>query len=373
MSRRRLSITPPLALSALFAFALPAAAQEDEPDLKVDGLLRTGLRLESNDAGGVKGFEIYDARLGLSGRVGIVFDYMIRAEYRFADNEIGLLDASLSIPIAGDLLRLDAGIQKSASGREAMRDKGEIQFVERAQAALALNPGRQLGAGLRGRAWEGRFGYWGGIYNGNGPAFENDDHSFLFALRGEYNSVGEVEFFEDFVVRVGADIAFSRDSLFEVLPVASSAGDAEVTAGQRIDYVGFTGDRLVWGGDLGLGYRSYSLEGEYTRTDYDTSGGESLSAEGYLIEAGYTVWGALDFLARYDAFQPAAGLGVAPERAEFLVLGLNLYPGFHAKIGFQYAIGLDGTRFGPQTSIDGTNTAPGLAHKQFLLNLQVSF
>lgn len=362
-----------LPLAALLVSAAPVTAQEDEPDLNLNGLLRTGLRLESEGAGGVKGFEIYDARLGLSGRVGIVFDYLVRAEYRFRDDQVRLLDASLSFPIYGELLRFDVGIQKSPSGLEAMRDKGEIQFVERAQAALALSPGRQLGVGLRGRAYDGRVRYWGGMYNGNGPAFENDDHSFLFALRGEYNSVGEVEFFEEFVVRAGAGMAFSQDSLLDVLPVASSAGDLEGTAGQRIDYAAFTGDRLVWGGDLGLSYRNYSLEGEYTRTDYAASSGESLSAEGYYIEGGYTVWGALDFLARYDAFQPAAGLGVVPERSQFLVFGLNLYPGFHAKIGFQYAVGLDGTRLGPEASIDGTNTAPGLAHKQFLLNLQVSF
>jgi hypothetical protein len=372
----RATITGTLACLMLAGLAGPLWAQEDQPELRLDGLLRTGLRLESRDAGGVKGFEIYDARLGLTGRVGIIFDYAVRAEYDFDDDKVRLLDASLSFPIRDELLRLDAGILKSSSGLEAMLDKGELQLVERAQAALALSPGRQLGFDLRGRAFEGRFRYWGGMFNGNGPAFENDDNSFLFAFRGEYNTVGDVEFFEDLVLQAGADVAFADDSALAVLPVATSAGAEESSpGGQLIRFAEFTGSRVIWGADLAFRYLNYSLLGEYTRADYDptASSSESLASEGYYIEGGYTLWGALDFLARYDSFKPAAGLGIVPKRNQFLIFGLNLYPGFHAKIGFQYAVGLDDTLLGPSESIDGTNTGPALAHKQFLLNMQVAF
>ena len=55
-------------------------------------------------------------------------------------------------------------------------------------------PRRQVGAALRGVALEQRLSYWGGLYNGEGATFGNDDRRFLFAGRVEYNSVGEVEF-----------------------------------------------------------------------------------------------------------------------------------------------------------------------------------
>ena len=54
-----------------------------------------GAAVLNSEYGLAKGFEIYDARLGLSGRVGIVFDYLVRAEYRFRDDQVRLLDASL--------------------------------------------------------------------------------------------------------------------------------------------------------------------------------------------------------------------------------------------------------------------------------------
>ena len=64
-------------------------------------------------------------------------------------------------------------------------------------------------AALRGVALEERLKYRGGLYNGEGATFGNDDRRFLFAGRVEYNSAGEVEFFEDFVWEVAASFAIS--------------------------------------------------------------------------------------------------------------------------------------------------------------------
>ena len=90
----------------LFGAGGTRAAAQELPELEVDGLLRTGLRIESSRYDGVSGFEIYDARLGVSGKVGIVFDYALRAEYQFEADALRLLDVRLSVPLSQEMLRL---------------------------------------------------------------------------------------------------------------------------------------------------------------------------------------------------------------------------------------------------------------------------
>ena len=74
-----------LHLAACIALGLaagqPAVLQaQTGPTLEVTGLLRTGFRLESSATGGRDGFALYDARLGATGKVGIVFDYVAGIE-----------------------------------------------------------------------------------------------------------------------------------------------------------------------------------------------------------------------------------------------------------------------------------------------------
>jgi len=346
----RKSLLAAFGLALLGAWAPTGAAAQELPEFELDGLLRTGLRLESSRYDGVSGFEIYDARLGLSGKVGIVFDYALRAEYQFEIDAVRLLDVLLSVPLS------------------------LIPLVERSQGSLAIAPGRQVGAALRGVALEERLKYRGGLYNGEGATFGNDDRRFLFAGRVEYNSAGEVEFFEDFVYEFGVDVAFASDSANLVLPVSRPAGDEEGTGAGIPGYTEFTGDRLAWSADVGLRYRTWSFAGEYARAEYDPSGNaDKLSSDAWYVQGGYSLWGAFDLLARYDSFETAAGLGTDADRTQFLVFGFNLNPGFHAKMGLQYAIGLDNSLVGVSQAIDHTNTGPALADNQFLLNLQVSF
>ena len=82
---------------------------------------------------------------------------------------------------------------------------------------------------------------------------------------------------------------------------------------------------------------------------------------------------AFDLLARYDSFKTAVGLGTEPARTQFLVFGFMVNPGFNAKFGLQYSVGIDGSLVGVSQAIDRTNTGPGLADNQFLLNLQLAF
>lgn len=342
-------------------------------EFRPSGLLRTGFEVEPAEADRADGFIVYDARLALTGVVGQVFDYRLGVEYDRDDAGIDLLDAIISVPLANDRVHVDLGGFRSPVSREATADKALLPFVERSQLALALAPGRQLGLQLRGTALDTRFSWAGGLFNGNGLRLENDDKAFLVAGRAAFNTVGEIEFSEDFVVEVGLSAAWSRDSALAVLPVDDLT--APSPEGRRLVSIDeFEGDRLIWGGDLRVAYEGWTLAGEYLRTDYDPDTGESLHAEGATVDLRYALWGFFDVGGRYDTFTPAVGLdGESPRASRFLALGVGLAPGLFARISLQYAIGLDGTTRGVGRALDGTNTAPPLTDDQFLLYLQLAF
>lgn len=342
-------------------------------ELRPSGLLRTGFEIEPAEADRADGFIVYDARLALTGVVGQLFDYRLGVEYDRDDAGIDLLDAIISVPLANDRVHVDLGGFRSPVSREATADKALLPFVERSQLALALAPGRQLGLQLRGTALDTRLSWGGGLFNGNGLALENDDKAFLVAGRAAFNSVGEIEFSEDFVVEVGLSAAWSSDSALVVLPVEDVT--APMPEGRRLVAVEeFEGDRLIWGGDLRFAYQGWTLAGEYLRSRYDPETGEALHAEGATIDLRYALWGLFDVGGRYDTFTPAVGLNGEPPRASrFLALGVGMAPGLFARLSMQYAIGLDGTTRGIGRALDGTNTAPPLTDGQFLLYLQLAF
>ncbi len=338
------------------------------------GLLRMGFEFEPQAAGRNDGFIVYDARLGLSGKVGFVFDYKLGIEYDREDEEFDLLDAVLSFPLGQSSVHIDIGAFRSPIGREATADKGMLPFIERSQTALALAPGRQVGLQVRGDGMDSRLTWAAGLFNGNGLRLENDNDSFLAAGRAAFNSVGDVEFFEDLVLELGVSLATTQDGSQRVLPVEVMTGSAPA-AFRTVDLIDYEGDRLIYGADVRFAYRGWSLAGEYLRTEYDdTSGFSDVNAYGLTADLRYMLWGVFDLGARYDGFRPALAVdGGDPERNEFLVLGLGLAPGLYARVGMQYSIGLDGTTRGVQNPLDGTNTAPALTDDQFLLFLQVAF
>jgi len=361
----------------IVALVLPTSltAQDGLPaELKPTGLLRTGFEFEPQAAGRNDGFIIYDARLGLSGKVGFIFDYVLGIEYDRDDEEFDLLDAVLSFPLGKSSVHLDFGAFRSPVGREATADKAVLPLAERSQASLALAPGRQVGLQFRGEGMDSRFTWAAGLFNGNGIRLENDDDSFLAAGRAAFNSVGDVEFFEDLVLELGVSFATTQDGSQRVLPVEVMEGSV-MGPFRTVDVIDYQGDRLIYGTDVRIAYRGWSFAGEYLRTEYDDIFGVSnVNAYGLTADLRYMLWGLFDVGARYDGFMPAVALdGENQERNEFLVLGLGLAPGLYARVGLQYAIGLDGATRGVQNPLDGTNTAPALTDDQFLIFLQMAF
>lgn len=351
------------ALLAL-GLAVPAEAAAQTVNgspVEVGGLLRTGFRAEPDSTGRTDGFDIFDARLKVSGEVGIVFDYFAQIEYDRDDDAFQLLDAKATVPIVS-ALDLSLGQFRPRFGLEALQTKGEITFVERAQASTAIAPGRQVGIDVGGTSFDGRLTYGGGLFNGNGRTLDNDGNDFMFAGRVQFNSIGTIAFYEDFVFQVGASIGGSTDTAAPLGSGAVTGDDAGPSAEGT-----FAGDRTIWGLDAQLTYRGWSLTGEYLRAAYDLDaplsigsprdGEVELSDGGGYVELGYRAYGAIEGVVRYDTFDPAL-----VTRSEFLLFGLNVYPGYYAKFGVQYAV-----------SLGDPEMSGSLANNQFILLAQVDF
>lgn len=338
----------------------PAAAQQD---VELDGLIRAGLRVEPDASERNSGFEAFDVRLGARGRAGVLFDYRVLGEWEGEDRRLGLLDAFVTIAAAPEA-RISVGQLKAPFGEEFLRPLADISFVERSQASDALVPDRQVGASVAGGFLEERLTYAAGIFNGNGRRLRNDDGRFLYAARAQYNSVGPVAFYRELVVQVGANLAFSRDSAVE-LGVGLGAPEPPdidpLPPPPTVDFTSFQGDRLLWGVDARVSWRALRFEGEYLRGELDPvelADGELVAEGGYLQGSYGAMGGLLEGVLRWDAFRPAVG-----ERRDYLLFGANLYPGFQAKLGLQYAASLR------------RDQAPGprLAGGQLALLLQATF
>lgn len=351
--------------------ATPLRAQAPGPTLAMGGLLRTGARFEPEDSPRHDGFEVFDARLRLGGEVGIIFDYFFQAGFEEPDLagrdgssegesgglEFELLDARLTLPFRPELM-LSAGQFKAPFGGETLLPKDDIRFLERALASRAIAPGRQVGVELHGEALEGRLAYRGGAFNGTGRGVENDGGGFLYAARLQYNTVGPIEFYEDLVVQVGGNLGFSSDSAVRLDSGlgGSLEGGGDLPPG--VDLAAWRGDRLLLGFDWHTSYRGWELNGEYLRVELDpAAGGPELDAWGGYLEGVYGFMGAVEATVRYDFLRPVAG----PDR-EFVVAGVSVFPGFYARFGIQYALGVGG-------SPDG----PGIADDQLILLSQLSF
>jgi len=345
--------------SALVMLAVPFGAVAQTPGLPIQfgGLLRTGFRAEPASSSRTDGFEVFDARFSAEGRVGIVFDYFGQVEWDPAGDRLRLLDFTATAAIRPEF-EISLGLFRPAFGLEALEDRGDLGFLERAQATTAIAPGRQVGVSAGGTAIDGRLTYGAGVFNGNGRVFENDGDNYLFSAQARFNSIGTIAFYDDLVVQFGASLAYSRDTSAE-LGAGTVTGDPfavpELTTA-------FAGSRLLWGADIQTTYREWSLTGEVLRAEYDLDsaigGGPATEATAYggYVELGYRTY-IIEGLVRYDGLSPALG-----DNRDFLVFGFNILPGQYTRFGLQYAVGLD----------DSPN-APGLADGQFVILAQVDF
>jgi hypothetical protein len=336
----------------------PLEAQQDRDPIEFGALLRTGFRVDPEETGRNDGFELFDARARVSGQVSLVFDYLLQVEYDASDRTFRLLDAAALIPLIPEfevslgLFRPQFGLEASVDG-----DRGDLTFLERAQATEAIAPGRQLGVGIGGSTFDGRLSYGGGVFNGNGRSATNDGDGFMFSARALYNSIGTIAFYEDLMIQVGASVAHSKDV---EAPLGTGLGGGP-TPELFTDQPLYAGKRLLYGADVKATYRKWALTGEYYGASLTPDPGDprpaDAKAHGGYVEAGFRIDPVVDLVARYDAFKPIDG-----GDRRFMLFGVNLYPGVYGKIGVQYAVALR-----------DSSPAPTVAGNQFIAYAQIDF
>lgn len=333
-------LTLPAAGAGAGLRAQEAGVQEDDgarepPSLRIEpiGLVRAGLRVEPDDSPRTTSFDLFDARLGVIGGFGSILEYIVHGglETRAVDKDFEFLDVALAVTFLPEL-HFDVGLYKAPFSREELLLKPDIKFESRAQAVTAIAPGRQIGAGLSGTFLEERLEYGVGLFNGNGKSLDNDNNSFLYSGRLQFNNVGPVEFRDEFVIQVGGNAAFSTDSAADLSRMGGSPDAAE-------ELFEFRGDRFLWGFDLSSRYRGFFVDAEFLRAELDplaAADAGKLVAQGGYVQGGYGFLGGfVEGLVRYDTFDPIEG----PDR-DYLLIGANLYYLYHFRFEMQYAIGL---------------------------------
>ena len=334
----------------------PLGAQGGEPPkfrIEPIGLVRAGLRVEPEDSPRNTSFELFDARLGVIGGFGSILEYIVHGGLatRASEKDFEFLDVAVAVTFLPEL-HFDVGLYKAPFSLEELILKPDIQFESRAQAVMAIAPGRQIGAGLSGSFFEERLEYGVGLFNGNGRSLENDNGSFLYSGRVQINNVGPIDFREEFVIQVGGNLAFSRDSIVDLSLMGGPPETGEALSE-------FAGDRFLWGVDLHSSYQGFFVDAEFLKSRLEftgTAGNEIETAQGGYLQGGYRFFsGFVEGLLRYDAFDPIGG-----ERRDYLLIGANLYYLYHFRFEMQYAVGLND----PPPS-------PDLANGQFLFFVQL--
>lgn len=344
---------------AALACTLPMAVegQEGHP-VDIGGLLRAGVLTHRDSTAGPDGFRLFETRLRVSGKIGLIFDYDFQTRYDPEDDAFQIHDAIATIPMIPEM-ELSLGLMRPSFGLEANEQRGELTFLERSQASTAVAPGRQVGLQGYGSAFDGRLTYGAGVFNGNGRTVENDGDDYMFTGHVRLNSIGTISYWDDLVIQAGASLGYSSDTS---APLGEGIVTGDPADAPRIT-TDFAGERRFWGADLQVTYRGWALTGEYLRADYELApslrGGDvsETEADGGYLEFGYRAWGFLEGVVRYDGFRPALGAD-----REFMVFGMNVYPEYSAKFGLQYA-----------TALRDSPNAATLADGQFSFLAQVDF
>ncbi len=280
------------------------------------------------DRGGLpgnNGFSISTARLSVRGDLDFGLGYFMQTDF---SRSPALLDARLSYRLAEQLV-LDAGLFKAPFSAEFLIPAPSIDFVNRSQTVSALAPGRQLGVGLRGGTSDGMFGYRVAVLNGNGRSLGGNDNDRLMYV----GRVSTQPNLNEGSLEVGVNIAFSED-----------------------DIGGFTGDRLLFGGDFRWTNDRLMVSGEAIYADLDPVVGDSRSPFGYQATFGYMLDpGRHQLLGRWDSLD----LDTPAGSTDYFVLGWNFWPSQAFEFQLNYLIPVH----------DGSD----VADQQVLVNFQVAF
>ena len=281
------------------------------------------------------GFSFGNARLLGRGEHAVSRDVRAVLRYNF-DVAAGAFEVSHlygSIEFGENTVVLDAGRLRVPFTRSALTSEARYQLVDGTRL-LSLGYDRDLGAQLRGRGdiEAVNFGWWLGMYNGEG-AQRNFDQKYLFVARLEMGPLGRVPIGEpdlddsDLRFALGASAAFTP-SIGRGAAGAPDLGARELRASI----------------DLALKYAGLSFLAEYVFGKVDeVDAGSGFQRRGVTVQSGYVLpfdfRPLLEVAGRFtqveaddgsDGFTGAGKTALdygAPDRAELRVFeaGINAY------------------------------------------------
>ncbi len=252
-------------------------------------------------------FQVQRVRLGFKGFVysdKLKYQLVLSASQSGEFDKVSLLDWFVDYsPV--DELGVRAGQFKVPYSTSFTISASELQFVERTQVDANFRLDRDNGINLYGKAFNSRFTYNLGIYNGEGRNKANPDNSNLYSGRVIFEPLGKYPYHESDnersdqpLVMLSAAYATSKDQ----------AGSTNTNLNGRLATTALgVSDVTGYNTFVGVKYMGASLHGEYYQRaiDPDTNGISDETGDGYYLQAGYFVVPKIvEVAVRYESFDP---------------------------------------------------------------------
>ena len=338
MLKRLLFVLIAIALGVTTASADEPLMQElqrrfQSDPLTLGALLQVVGNYETGDSALVNdGFALANLRVLLYGQLDEGWGYFLQTSFIKAP---ALLDASLRYR-RWKQISFEAGAFKAPFSAEFLTFAGNIDFVNRSQAATLLAPGRQVGIAVRGE-FENGLGYAVAALNGNGLRITNDDDRLMAAGRLSYSDT-----FEGGALLAAVNAYHSHDT------------DAPIGVPITGSFIaqGYSGERMGYGADVRMTYRPWLLAAEFIGSRFDPRGSMRVEPNGYNVTAGYKPTEKTQALLRWDSF---SGDGAVSD-SDLIIFGFNYWPTLPTEIQLNAVVPTQESR-----------------DFQMLVNIQVSF
>lgn len=304
-----------------------------KPYLSLGLLLQALAEYQGETPGGRNSFYVGTFRLVIGGKLDGGFSYFTQAELTRSP---AMLDMRLSYDF-GNGLGIDGGLMKPSFGYEFLTSTQDLEYYNISQATANIASSRQIGFQGRFTNNDKTFKVTAGVFNGNGMANGNNDNEFMYFSRVEAKpKLGR----ENSQLVIGANVGFGKDKNQSVLGGAVT---------------GFTGDRLIYGGDFHLTLDKLMLSSEALFMKLKPTAGGEREALGFHASVGYFVSEKAQLLYRYDSFKDDKNL---TEWNTNHIFGLNL---------------LATSTYIFQTNYVINNQLSEFKYHQFLINNQIFF
>jgi phosphate-selective porin len=214
---------------------------------------------------------------------------------------------------------LRVGQYKVPFGLQELTPDIRQEFVDRSIANAKFAPSRDIGLMLYGYAWDRKFGYQAGVFNGAGQNNPQEDAKEMYAARVWVDPIGEYKLFES------ANDATDKN----IVHVGLGYRGGEVMKGTATAGVFQNPDNeTAWNVEAAWRFRRFYAMGEYfeqTDTVKNPTPGPDVDAKGFHAQFGVMVQPTQHELAlRYAQVEPDKSVSDAQQTEARLVYGFYI-------------------------------------------------